>query len=859
MIFDEKYKLYLDWTAQTKWDWDNDTDTTWVEIFGSFLPLSKPLAEGEKFGRYKWNGVTIRNRPKRYADTSNDAFKLYNIIEGLDPDQEIRIKIVTDDNTIRGYFGNNDCKFNDNKNGKIINVTPAILDQYTSVLENIDEKIDVIGIRKNTNARFELNRSAPPITDSHNLPIIIAASDIDEAQNPELTSSPNSGGAFLVNLKSEYNCNFKLYFSADLHVISSGETMKLYLREYDMYNIIVNEYLLDTFTNIGSTVSTSYDIDVTFLQHAYVSLELDMSNSTDTISYTNIDLNVALENIPFDTITVQVDLISDNLIAKNVWTEALHGRVDPKESEWSPTNGVDDYFEESGAPKTSTFSNSDFGPYTRFKTFSNNLDINNEPVEGMDLTVLETSLADFEYELSSVTVWEGKTYRKWAFGKKYRRVFGTCTFSREEFWKIDEGAPDPPPGTGWEQTTVIQGGKRLWIRTPFNDPNIGWDLQAKDSTGGNNGSFEWVSKKQTVKDYITSGNSREFDSVRDLKDIIKTIYNGMHPTLAGKDVISTFFWNDNEGDMDILDDWPSGTNYITFQPNELNRLGCIHTADFDTNDSELNKDNQTLEISFSDMMDDLRKLWDIYWFVDLSGDLHIEHKRYLDLTSTSIDVRGNKFLKETLKWDYNKEIMFATIEYSTVNSGYRDFTNNLIEFNKIASNKRNRDLRLELKTEILSTDIKYCIENPGDLQNGLTIVAYDASFNMISEFVPILQKVFENGAIALSNLLLKYWTYEGVWSLGKINNVDAEFTVTYRTKTGKEINLQNVFDVDGSGDEIKFITTNIGIGMIKNMTLDFNKGITTKITLVYRYDSSPETDVFELIAATDVLYDFGNY
>jgi hypothetical protein len=411
----------------------------------------------------------------------------------------------------------------------------------------------------------------------------------------------------------------------------------------------------------------------------------------------------------------------------------------------------------------------------------------------------------------------------------------------------------------------MSGGKRLWIRKPFNGTVTDWSLQSKDSSGGNNGSFEWGEKQQTIKAYPSSDNSRTFDSVRELKEVIRTIYNNMSAMLATKEIHSTFFWNDNEGDLNILDSWPSGTNYVTLQPNELNRLGCIHTADFDTDDTELDKENQTLEISFTDMMDDLRRLWPIYWFVDLDGDLHIEHIKYLDLTLTTVDVRGNPLLDETLKWGYNKELMFSDIEYDTINSGYRDFTGNATEFNKIASNKRNIDLTLELTTEILSTDIKYCIENPGDLQNGLTVVAYDTDFKMINAYVPILKRVFENGAIALSNLLIKYWTYEGVWTTGKINSVDYEFTETARTKIGKEIDLQNIIDVDGSGDEVRFITTEIGIGMIKSMTQDFDRGITTGITLVYRYDSNPETNTFQLVTTHDngtgdpTLYNFGNY
>ena len=60
--------------------------------------------------RFKWGEITIRNRP--YG--TGQAYQLYDIIEGLDIDKEIQIKLEAGDNEIFGYFGNNDFIFNKN-------------------------------------------------------------------------------------------------------------------------------------------------------------------------------------------------------------------------------------------------------------------------------------------------------------------------------------------------------------------------------------------------------------------------------------------------------------------------------------------------------------------------------------------------------------------------------------------------------------------------------------------------------------------------------------------------------------------------------------------------------------------------
>ena len=63
MRFDERYKVYLDITAQPSWVWNDDTNATWVEVTPDISEFQRPLVDGEYFHRYKWGKVTFRNKP----------------------------------------------------------------------------------------------------------------------------------------------------------------------------------------------------------------------------------------------------------------------------------------------------------------------------------------------------------------------------------------------------------------------------------------------------------------------------------------------------------------------------------------------------------------------------------------------------------------------------------------------------------------------------------------------------------------------------------------------------------------------------------------------------------------------------
>lgn len=161
-----------------------------------------------------------------------------------------------------------------------------------------------------------------------------------------------------------------------------------------------------------------------------------------------------------------------------------------------------------------------------------------------------------------------------------------------------------------------------------------------------------------------------------------------------------------------------------------------------------------------------------------------------------------------------------------------------VKSNKIVSNKRNQDLDSLVTTLIFSSDARYAVMNPNDLKDGLIIVAVGPDNKVMNKTGKISNLFETNGFLALSNILLDFLRYEGVWLEGKINGEYNTFSTSERNKVGVEIKVQGIL-------KSLFYTTQIGIGLVDEGTLDFDNE-NTSLMLRYRYNSSVNGDVFVL-------------
>lgn len=860
MLTDKRYKVYINFTYG-----DDDFESNWIQCYPDIEPFVKKPFSGEMFTRYEWGEVTFRNMP----NLSGDAYELYDTIYGIltdDITREIRIKVTVPDgfidpndtDEIQGYFGANDCDFDHDK--KIVKVKPAILDQYTDVLENWETEVDVIGKTDAQKARWRLPSDyltdyPSGINESHAIPLEVLASELTEAKDVVTLSGTSVLNALFSQSAIKYNISLNISISAAL-TITGGENMKFYVYVYSGADVLRSTNLLDTITASGN-LSTLYTLDLVVEQGDYIIITCEASYAGDVIHYSRADISATATGVPYTTTDLNIRVRDTYFSSLSVWVETngLWGRAEPRESDMV---ALTEYFETSGEPKDSLFENNSRAPIS----IRNDISVNNEngydnlSISGLYLTDLKTVLGQYGYEVSSVTIYKGNTFYISLFGAKRRKVYCTATFTRFEAWvKVGE----TPVGTGWTDSEYINSnGLQLWYKKPYDGAYADdWTLGALDTSGGKIDGMDWHEKITSTINYPDSDDNITVQS-RSLYEVIKTVYNGTHPSLVNADVKSVFFWNDADENLTVA----AGINYATELDQKLNNIACVHTYQFKEADEE--SEDAKLEISLKETLTDLKALFNnqIYWFVDENLDLHIEHLKYIDETKTTLDLTegtpytsNTKLLSELQRWNYQKEKMYSRIEVGCINSGYKDFTDNLITFDKIVSNKRNEDIRNEISTKIFSTDLKYCVLNPTDLDNGLLLVNHDADYNSINALVPIEGIEFENGNLALSNLLKDY-RYEGTFTEGRINGESLEFPVTSRTKSGIEFTIKGIYDYD-------FFKNIVGVGMIQSLKHDFDRESTT-ITLLHRFGSDAETDVFMLMVsmvgdfegATDIRYDF---
>lgn len=461
----------------------------------------------------------------------------------------------------------------------------------------------------------------------------------------------------------------------------------------------------------------------------------------------------------------------------------------------------------------------------------------------------------FRGELCKVELFELRRW-EWNGVKRYQRMRGRFWFAREEkvsderWTQIDFdnglitdtsqiGTYKPPEqDVGWVSTYEDEKlGGMLWVRKPYNDEVGEW--QITDYEGGVRGSEEYVNRIIAEKIYPQGENSIIVTTAVELKDIVRNVYNGTNEELSDKEVYSTFLWNDLPSDTlttRLLAKNPllaqyNDINYYTNEENQLKNIVALHTYDLKTEKS--NNDSDSLfEISFKDMIDDFAIIFPhLYFFVDEDKNLHLEHLSYEDYTQGISDIRGDSINCQI--WKYNKNIMFAITDYSMINAGYRDFDFTSLSFDKIVSNRRRIDLRESLATKNITTDIRYCIENPNDIDNGLILLNYEPS-TVEGENVRVKRdkgiisgNVIVNGYISLANMLEKFGNFEGVWKEGQINNKNRRFKHTKWIKDGLE-----TIEISGI-NQSRYFYNELGIGKPRTVTYDYRQGI-TKLELRYR-------------------------
>lgn len=657
---------------------------------------------------------------------------------------------------------------------------------------------------------------------------------------PKLYSKNNLDVYRLYNVISEIDISTKIL----VKLVTNLKTIYGYFGkndcefDHDVKKIKVTPAVIDGVTDILE--NNENDVDFTNYNFDKVQIKVKIDGS----------FLKTIEDWPTNT---PVDSDGNGTIV--LTSNKTYARNRIKESDYRNNGGLSLYFDES-APKSTLFQDSYYGFITTQEIYDFDLPLSmgsfwlQGRVDALGQTLSSNSEDDNygpsvdihygDYELSRFRVYEG-TRTGGLSGKRWRNLYCQTWFSRDEIVKIDEIDSDlpygykPPVGDGWNmRQSTIKDGKpaHTWTRKPFNGAysNV-WELQNEvvNDNSDTSYNFSWNKYLETRIVYDDSQNSIELISSIKLFDFLNYLLKNSDSSLSNMSIKSTFFCNDFEETIPYLKN-TTGVNYVTGLKNHLNNIRLFFTRDLLPSDDNVIK--KIPKYTIDSVFNDLNKLFlnTLFWFVDSNGYIRIEHKQFADLIGGFKDITNNESLEFTNQFSFDKSMMFEKTIFSQINSGYPDFIDNTVTFNKIVSNNRNKDNKLDIKTEIFSTDVRYAMLNPSSVNDGIIMLCLDSNNVVLNKQCEISGSVETNGYLSVSNMLLDFGTYEGLVNIGKINNIPRNFKTTLRCKLGMELKLKGTMDS-------LFYITQIGYGLIDSGKIDFENQNTT-IKLRYRFLSN---------------------
>lgn len=290
-----------------------------------------------------------------------------------------------------------------------------------------------------------------------------------------------------------------------------------------------------------------------------------------------------------------------------------------------------------------------------------------------------------------------------------------------------------------------------------------------------------------------------------LKDAIQYMVN----TNASLNYKSTFFENDEypTGHAGI----PIGTkNYVTLtDPNPLNGMVLMQKSNIKPTSDPATK----WMISFNEMMDMLKSMINIDWFVDDDDNFRIEHWSYFtsasDIDLTLLD--GGKWINKKNKWSYEIEEMPNREHFEWMEAASLNFIGRDIIYNSIATRNRYKD-NIKSFNPPVTTDALYMQQSPNSISEEGWVLLTIASDVILNEDGILISGVFPNNHLSWANLHYNYWRHGRVISKGNMNGSDITFLSYQRKIKQEEITYP---ECCGEFDPMAYKITELGEGEVR--------------------------------------------
>lgn len=265
--------------------------------------------------------------------------------------------------------------------------------------------------------------------------------------------------------------------------------------------------------------------------------------------------------------------------------------------------------------------------------------------------------------------------------------------------------------------------------------------------------------------------SFQFNRNRKLLDVVKFLLSKTAPEVepAAASEISEFFTLD--------------TNYATGETNKVKNILIAQKSDIiSSNSSEAAKKGM---ISLKNLLDDLRAIFQVYWFLDAEGKFRLEHISYFEDLET-VDFTEEKYkhnLEGKLAYEYETSKMprFEKLIFSDAEN--EDFREGIIEYVSSCVNYQEGQDKKETTISRISTDIENLIisGNSGS-REGFVLISHDNAGKVLKEIGDISGTETINAHLSAANVMRNYWLHNRVLFSGIMNGKVTEFLSVVKTK-----------------------------------------------------------------------------
>lgn len=278
----------------------------------------------------------------------------------------------------------------------------------------------------------------------------------------------------------------------------------------------------------------------------------------------------------------------------------------------------------------------------------------------------------------------------------------------------------------------------------------------------------------------------------------------------------------------------SATNYVTNKTNKLIDMLIAQKSDIIAYKSS---EAATKGLySLKNLLEDLRKMLNVYWYIDDNGYFKLEHLSFFgkigkfDLTLPQYE----RWARGTRNFEFNK-LKMPQYERLIFSEAFNDdFAKGEIEYSGDCVNKREGENTAEFTISRIDNDIQGLFVSGGS-NEGFVLLCH-VNGQVINEAGELTGTILANGHLSAANLIANYYLDGRVLSAGLMNNKQTAFKSIVKTKKQADISFPYCCE-DTINPFATFVTTLGKYGELASTELTIKDGV-MKIAVLH--DSEPD-------------------